>query len=352
MLKKEKSYSHMSLDEKRTHLNQFVVMTKQIHEIYEDIKIAREEAVFCGYKEQPDSVLIIGESGAGKSKIIEYYLSKYPRRTEKDKDGQRDIIPVLYAKLPDDTNPKAAPTEILRALHEPERYISRAGKEEETLTFKGYRNDLNDMFWKLAAKCEIELIIIDEFHNAFRKNTDSARRDAAFWIKTLINQTGIPVVLMGLPHCQSLLEEFSELGNRFPICHRLPEYSLETIREWLLFLKKVDEQLPFEQFVGLKDPELALRLLCITRGSITNLMKKLIRPAARMALRRDEDTITREALLSTAEKMFNIPQSQNPLSPDFSILDVEKMLKQQVCEKYGKKSYTVDLDALLNTLSI
>ena len=38
-----------------------------------------ETAKIVEFKKQPDSILITGQSGMGKTTIFDYYLSKYPQ---------------------------------------------------------------------------------------------------------------------------------------------------------------------------------------------------------------------------------------------------------------------------------
>lgn len=285
------------------HIGQVFVPSESLQEIVNDIKESRLLAKEVGYDEQPDSILIVGESGVGKTELLKRYVNQFPRYVEANQDGDEyDIVPVVSVSLPDDASGRAAPVEILKAL----------GGEAENP--KGTRAELNRRFCDRARDSKVELIVIDEFHHAFSNITSVQLKNAADWIKHLINKTGIPVVLLGLPVCLEILQQHPELRNRFATVHHLERFSLADIKKWRVFLKKLDRNLGFKYLSGLDEPELALRLLALSGGLLTVLMKKIIRPAARKALESGEEHISVERMLSVSCKRLQMQSSDNPMS--------------------------------------
>lgn len=292
----------LSKAEKVDIIEKYCVITDQIKEIIGDIKAQRELAKITGYEEQPNSILVTAETGMGKTKLIKEYLKKYNDvRIEQYDGGEKTIMPVLFASVPDDTGPRAAPMEILNALGDP-------------LYNKGTRADLNIRFAKDARECGIELIVIDEFQNAIETGTDKVVYRVAEWIKTIINKTNIPVVLLGMPWALDVVELNSQLESRFPIKHHIKMYGKENFDEWRKFLKKIDNNLPFEENSDLSQKELAFRLLAVSQGRIGILMKRVIRPAAHTALANDLSKIPIQYLLDASIKYCKIPEESNPLS--------------------------------------
>ena len=290
-------------EERSIQIGQVFVPSESLQEIIDDIKESRSLAKKVCYDEQPDSILIVGESGVGKTELLKRYVNQFPRYVETNQDGDEyDVVPIVSVSLPDDASGRAAPVEILKAL----------GGEVENP--KGTRAELNRRFCGRAKDCNVELIVIDEFHHAFSNITPVQLKNAADWIKNLINKTGIPVVLMGLPICLEILQQHPELRNRFSIVHHLDRFSLADVKKWRVFLKKLDRNLGFKYLSGLDEPELALRLLAVSGGLLTVLMKKIIRPAARKALENGEEHISVEKMLAVSSKRLKLQISDNPLS--------------------------------------
>lgn len=292
----------LSKKEKVDIIEKYCVITQQIKEIINDIKEQRELAKLTGYEEQPNSILVTAETGMGKTKLIKEYLKKYNDvRTEHYDGGEKTIMPVLFASVPDDTGVRAAPMEILHALGDP-------------LYNKGTRAELNIRFARDAKNCGIELIVIDEFQNAIETGTDKVVYRVAEWIKTIINKTNIPVVLLGMPWALDVLELNSQLESRFPIKHHIKMYGQDNFDEWRKFLKKIDNKMPFDKESGLSNKDLAFRLLAVSKGRIGILMKRIIRPAAHEALAKNKNQIPVEYLLNASIKYCKIPKESNPLS--------------------------------------
>lgn len=314
-----------SSEERNILIGQVFVPSDSLQEIINDIKGVRSLAKEVSYNEQPDSILIVGESGVGKTELLKRYVLQFPRYVHCNPEGDEyDVVPIVSVSLPDDASGRAAPVEILKAL----------GGEAENP--KGTRAELNRRFCDRAKDCKVELIVIDEFHHAFSNITPVQLKNAADWIKNLINKTGIPVVLMGLPVCLEILQQHPELRNRFSIVHHIERFYLADINKWRVFLKKLDRNLGFKYLTGLDEPELALRLLAVSGGLLTVLMKKIIRPAAREALADGDEYVPIEKMLAASSKRLKISISDNPLSQEhFSHEDI--LLRIQKNEKEMKK---------------
>lgn len=283
------------------------VETPIIKEIIADINEVMETAKIVGYSKQPDSILITGQSGMGKTTIFDYYLSKFPR-VQKD---EGDFVPILASTLLDDKSPKGAPGHMLRDLGD---WLEGKG---------GTRGELTDRFVTQCNGAKVEAIFIDEFQNAIENGTDNIIFNTSEWIKTLINLTGRPICLFGMPYSQQVIEANIALINRFPIIHHIEEYDQETGQEWLDFLEEVDNQLPFKKKANLNDEDLGLRLLAAAGGNIGRLMKRIIKPAAKAAVKDKSQTITHGHLFSAAKKRLKLADNENPLNLDKSLYDLE-----------------------------
>jgi hypothetical protein len=303
----------MTIEEKLAIIETIYIETAKIQEIMEDI----EEAMLVGrssnYFSQPSCTLIMGLSGVGKTSLREHFERKYPRSIYRDEEKEQTVIPILSTTLTDDNNPKAAPGKMLRDLGD-----ALEGK-------LGSRAELGDRFVGQIQDAKTEAIFIDEFQHAFEGGGENRKGGAANWIKTLINQTKRPVVLFGMPWCIDILEKSSELKNRFDYVHLLDEFGAETesFKEWLKLLEGIDKKLPFEQHSNLSDPKFAYRLLALSGGNLSRLMKKVIKPAARKAAIGNESNIGLHRLLAASKKHLGIPEEFNPLAPNIPLDKIE-----------------------------
>jgi len=310
------------IDEKIRQIENIFVETPQIAEILEDIDEAMDTARIVDYKKQPTSILITAQSGMGKTTIFDHYLAKYPRY----KEEERDVVPVLSSTLLDDKSPKGAPGHMLRDLGD---WLKGKG---------GTRGELTDRFVLQCNGAGVETIFIDEFQNAIENGSDNIIWNTSEWIKTLVNLTGRPVILFGMPYSRQVIEANIALINRFPIIHHIEEYDLEAAPQWLSFLGEVDSQLPFESLAGLADEELGMRLMCAAGGNLSRLMKQIIRPAAKKAVRAGNPHLTHEHLLKASIKVQRIPMESNPLNYEVPLKSLEVV--HEIAETQYNKPYS------------
>jgi hypothetical protein len=316
------SSSQASIDEKIRQIENIFVETPQIKEIFEDIDEAMDTARIIDYKKQPTSILITAQSGMGKTTIFDHYLAKYPRYQAEE----GDVVPVLSSTLLDDKSPKGAPGHMLRDLGD---WLQGKG---------GTRGELTDRFVVQCNGVKVEAIFIDEFQNAIENGSDNIIWNTSEWIKTLVNLTGRPVILFGMPYSKQVIDTNIALIKRFPIIHHIDEYDLETASGWLIFLDEVDNQLPFEAKVGLADEELGVRLMCAAGGNLSRLMKQIIRPAAKKAVRAGETKLTIDQLLKASIKIQRVPMESNPLNFDVPLDSLEVV--HEIAETQYNKPYS------------
>jgi hypothetical protein len=301
------SSDNTNLDEKIRLIESIFIETPKIKEIFEDIDEAMDTARIVGYSTQPTSILITAQSGMGKTTIFQHYLSKYARYQTED----RDIVPILATTLLDDKSPKGAPGHMLRDLGD---WLEGKG---------GTRGELTDRFVVQANETKLQAIFIDEFQNAIENGSDTIIWNTSEWIKTLVNLTQRPVILFGMPYSKQVIDANIALINRFPIIHNIEEYDVNSAQEWMAFLAEVDKQLPFENRANLDDPEISIRLMCAAGGNLGRLMKQIIRPAARKAVRDGANKLTIEHMMNSLLKMQGTPIESNPLNPDVPLDSLE-----------------------------
>src|SRR5471030_2008576 len=157
---------------KITAIENICVLYPRFQKIIDKVETCRIESKIAG---ESRSIFITGESGAGKSKLIDEYLAKFPaRHTE---DGK--IIPVFVASLPSKATIKGVAKTILKAMGAPR-------------SSGGDIVDLTNRLVELIKNCGVELLILDEFHHLLPTVGYKAAQGISDWLKDLMNRTRIP----------------------------------------------------------------------------------------------------------------------------------------------------------------
>ena len=139
---------------------------------------------------KPKSMLLLGESGAGKSTIVNTYRRSY---SEIELDD-RTLTPILYISL----QPRVTVNDMLSWL------LEACGDPEFD---KGTTRSLLNRLYGLIKSLGVQLIIIDEIQHVLPEHTHRRTQEAADMIKSITDRSGVPFILTGLPHGSRLLTD-------------------------------------------------------------------------------------------------------------------------------------------------
>jgi hypothetical protein len=224
---------------------------------------------------EPVCGALLGASGVGKTSVVDHYHRLHP--PEETETATRR--PVLKVTLQPDARPKGIAADLLLALGDP----AWCSGTVQTLTNRAV---------KLLKRCGVELIVLDEFHHLFDNERARVMTKASQWLKVLIVNTGIPVVVAGMPEAAHVLSaehterRFKERLTLRCFTWRTPEGR----REFCGMLKRLDDTLPLAEAAGLAGPELAGRLYLACRG-IPDYLMTLLRGAATEVLERGSERL-------------------------------------------------------------
>jgi Cdc6-like AAA superfamily ATPase len=143
---------------------------------------------------EPECILITGVRGAGKTTLINSYAADFPRKIT----PEGTIVPVLKARVPAPASTKNLATELLKSLGDPNP--ANGSVHAQTLRLRSLLKD-----------CEVELIMLDEFHQFIDRDSYSILYGTADWLKNLIDYTKIPVALWGLSYSSIILKANEQL---------------------------------------------------------------------------------------------------------------------------------------------
>ncbi|CAM4518912.1 TniB family NTP-binding protein [Paenibacillus typhae] len=276
-----------------------------------------------------EQLCIIGQTGAGKSSIIELYASKYPHVEEEE----RTHIPVLLVSVPPRAkSPRVLASKILREMKD--QFFDSGSEEHMTHRICNY-----------VDKCDIKMIFLDEFHHLIDRDTDYVLASASDWLKTFIDKVKIPVVLVGLPESERIFSYNEQLDGRYPNRMVLPPFSYSSkkdIIEFRRFLVSIDDKLPLSELSNLSDPELAAKIFYFSFG-VPRYVMNLLKSATEISLNKGKDLITEIELRDAFNRITRStrPYAINPFeNTKFHLMDEiekEKKIHEQLFQSEPKK---------------
>lgn len=224
---------------------------------------------------EPTCGALLGASGVGKTSVVDHYTKLHPVR-ETETELRR---PILKVTLQPDTRPKGIAADILMALGDP----AWSSGTVQTLTNRAV---------KLLRRCGVELIVFDEFHHLFDLDRAKVMTKASQWLKVLIVNTRLPVVVCGMPEAEHVLRaEHTERRFKERLTLRCFDWRTPVGRqEFSGLLKRLDGALPLAESSALADPEMAGRLFLASRG-VPDYLMTLLRGGVAEALNRKQERI-------------------------------------------------------------
>lgn len=243
-------------------------------------------------------LLITGFTGSGKSTVKREYEARFPQTSERDITR----IPVLCVDTPTAPTAKNLAETILIAVGAP---MSHRGSAEEK----------TQRIYHLFKLCGVELLIIDEFQQIFEHCTRNELNRVTDWLKNMLNNAGIPVVLIGLPHSDQVLRLNVQLARRFSSRYCLRPFSLnseEEIQEFRGMLNAIEKSLPLPS-ITLSDFEMAQRFYYATYGLI-DFIGKIIDGAVLLAYQRGYERLDENVFADAFEEEVwrEVPTERNP----------------------------------------
>jgi len=205
----------------------------------------------------PKSCFITGNSGVGKSMLAKTAKRKIIAQTVHCPDAEIKLV--LMVTLKDGALPDDVRKDLLKELG---------------VDFSGYAGrNLKVLLEKQLIVCGVRLVIFDEFQHLVRTYDKEVNKKACEFVKTFIDDTRIPVVLLGTPKGKKLFELYDELRTRFVDAGELLAMSCEneeSFEYFRYFVKNLMNNFPLKT-VDLSTDENIERLMLATGGNLRSL---------------------------------------------------------------------------------
>jgi len=258
---------------------------------------------------EPRCMLLTGESGVGKSEVIEWHCRAHPPRP----GIEADVRPIVSVKVPEAATCKQVAQQILDELGAVYRDAARLA----TLTRQIAR---------LTRELGIEQFIIDEVQHLVKHIDSHKTLVASDWFKTLINETKASVVLVGMPEARAVIACNPQLARRVRIRLALERFSwTRREKEFIGVLRILGKELPFAANVNLQERGTAARMFLSTHGNMSALMSVLLE-CVTQCVEDDKPYITTEMLRETALRLLDQARANDCDPWEMSVADVEERI--------------------------
>lgn len=300
----------MSLDQRIRIANNIYVSYPRFKEIIDAIEYCHH---FSSCKDEPECMFLSGTTGVGKTRIYRTYASKYARY----RNSQGATIPILATAILAPATVKAVVSKLLWEQGDPAYDKGSIGKQ--TIRLIGLIRD-----------CGVQMLILDEFQHFIDRDSAKVLKTVSDWLKTLILDTNLTIILIGLPEAEQILKLkcHSQLSRKFANRCCLSPFSWQSDdgEEFRTFLHMLESQLPLESTSNLSELNLARRFYYACDGVVAYVIK-LIRYGTYLALQQDKEYLDISILAVAFEKYVSAdkPDKMNPfLSDEFDLPEVKK----------------------------
>lgn len=280
---------------------------------YVQAAISQLEKCFAnaGPGKDPRLLAIIGDSGAGKSKVLSAFQSRH--RPQRSADGL--YVPVILIRAPPRPTAKNIAELLLHQLGDP--FFANGSESVKTIRLK-----------KLLRACGTRLIIIDEFNHLVDRSGRRVWEHVADYIKVLAEEANVGVVVAGLPRCTQVIECNPQLKRRFLAPIEIPslDWSVRSQREeFQNILQTFQSKITQFSFPSLADEDFAFRIFLATAGLIGRVANLLIGAMSNAQENQRRTVLTEDFLNAFPDVAFGIQAEQeNPFNRAFMLPPSEK----------------------------
>jgi hypothetical protein len=260
---------------------------------------------------EPSSALITGESGTGKSTVSKLAVSLFGEPTiVTTESGSVQTYPAIFHALLGVPTLKSLSSDLLNKL----------GATDLT----GDTSALFNRLVRLLKTSQTKLIVLDEFDKILDKGAVKSQVITCNWLRSLMNETLIPVVIVGVPKCEEIIKANPQTGRRYPYRAEMhlfdyaavsPKSVLsQTLRSLGNDIKEIGG---FDDCVSLSGDH-ALTAMYLATGGNLNGIRLILNDSFRTALNRNDgsfkledmadafDTLTVDTVIKTHGNPFRM----------------------------------------------
>ncbi|MBR9899485.1 MAG: AAA family ATPase [Rhodospirillales bacterium] len=268
---------------------------------------------------RPGILTMVGETGAGKTSIIEDYCNLH------NESGQ--FKKVLFVIVPESCTIKNLAASILMALG-------------DLSSVKGTRQDMELRIKDYVDRTGVEMLIFDEFQHLTNRGSAKRQYDAADWLKTQVEILRKPIMFAGLPEVHNIFALNPQLETRRNGKIGIVPFDLDTDenrRSVFLFFHMLNKHLPLPrpELSALNDPNAIKYVVDENKGLLGHMMKAVYRATERAVIEGDETLRFRH--------LQDAVQELGPVTFEVGQATIRPGKKKKARDKDGGKENIYDL---------
>ncbi|RXJ71349.1 hypothetical protein CS022_21210 [Veronia nyctiphanis] len=288
-----------------SNFNQSFALFPPFDAILNDLEKLRSKSARAGFK---PSMLIFGDTGAGKSALLEHFTKSSQTKTG-PKVLRTRVRPSLQETL----------SWILHDLN-PHRRNNRFVKQASEI-------GLTDMVIRELKQSDIGMVIIDECQEFVEIRSSDDKKDISNRLKMISEEASVSMVFVGMPWSKEIARD-SQWESRIRIVRELPYFRVinndgtnnkEEMKRFAQSLRALSKSMPFSNPPELELPEFSLPLLAYSRGEMRAL-KDLLADALEIALLKGANTLTRKHLKEAADLTVD---GKNPFDNKANVIEIQ-----------------------------
>lgn len=234
------------------------------------LKVVRKSINNTGNSRQPMSAVITGYTGTGKTTVIRHIIAEdYKKPSVVVNPGSVvRVVPAYHCTVPADATIKALATEMLKHLD-----------EDDT---SGNTIALTKRLSTLLKTCQTQVIFLDEFQHLLSKKARNGSDGVTDWVKTLMDETGVPVIIAGMPECAGIIDAHPQLAGRYPYRASLdllpfqPNDNLYISKTIQSFVKAIEMSMKIECVPKLYEEKYLAAIYVATGGNMRSIRQLFV----------------------------------------------------------------------------
>lgn len=222
------------------------------------------------------NLLLVGDSGNGKSTVVDHFYRSNGPITE---GGEAPTVPIVLMEMPSEPNEGRFWTSMLDSMFIAHRSTDPVTRKEAQAV-------------SVLRGCRTRMLIIDEIHNLLYGSPLKQRHFLGV-LKNLSNRLQLPIVAVGTRDSVRALHTDSQLSSRFePMALRRWEIN----RDYRALLAAFEKLIPLAKPSGLADNrEVAIKIHSLSGGTIGGI-SGILKKAALQAVRTGKEKIDMDCL--------------------------------------------------------
>lgn len=273
------------------------------------VKLTRaivQKVDLCGWSKTGDGMLVVGETGSGKTRLVNHLLDHY--RAGRADLPERSVRPAIAVSIPDPCRPRELGIEILRALGDPIAGRTRVSE----ITYRAHQ---------LMVDCQTRLVMIDNFHDVPELRRARGIEHICSWVRNLIEEVPALFVLLGSKQAEVVVEGNPQLRRRCAYRSPLHYFDIDTVAggtEFAQLIRNMESRLPLAESSALLDAPALAKIFAAT-GGIFSYLVKILDAAMVSAVKGARERIENQDLeVAFAEVHGDGYRSCNPFAAEFA----------------------------------